>query len=325
MNSFVPAIVALLLIILLGPRPKLIPRRPEVDVPTDLSLRELAAWLANKEAAVPELVDGADARIQFANPDAPAKTSLCFVYIHGFSATWPETAPVTERLAARFSANVLQARLTGHGTVSDDMVTPAEAWLESMAETLEIALQLGDKLVIVATSTGAPLSVWLASRRGVADKLHAMLFMSPNFKIRSRFDFLLTAQWSRHWIHWFVGRHREWEPINEAQAKYWTWRYSTLALIEMQKVVDWANHQRFEDFTVPLAIMYMRNDPTIDPEAAIAAFKRWGAADKALMPVTVDGDKPDHVFAGDIVGPHRTDWCVAQFAEFLERLPDTPH
>ena len=325
MNSFVPAIVALLLIIVLGPRPKLIARRPEVEVPVDLSLTELADWLAKKEASVSGLVDGAEACIQFADPAAPAKTPLCFVYIHGFSATRPETAPVTEHLAARFSANVLQARLAGHGMGSDDMVAPAEEWLESMAETLEIALQLGDKLVIVATSTGAPLSVWLASRPGVADKLRAMLFMSPNFKIRSRLDFLLTAPWSRHWIHWIIGRHREWEPVNEAQAKYWTWRYSTLALIEMQKVVDWATHQKFENFTVPLAIMYMKNDPTIDPEAAIAAFKRWGTANKVLIPVTVDGDKPDHVFAGDIVGPHRTDWCVAQFAEFLKSLPSDRH
>lgn len=320
MNSFVPAAITLTLLFLLGPRPRLIARRPDVDVPTDLDLPALARWLSDREARVAGLVEGADARIQFANPGAPARTPLCFVYIHGFSATWPETAPVTERIAARFSANILQARLAGHGTVSDDMLTPAEDWLVSMTETWELATQLGEKVVIVATSTGAPLSVWLASLAGVRDNLHALLFMSPNFGIRSRFDFLLMGPWSKYWLHFFIGKYREWEPANEAQARFWTYRYSTLALIEMQKVVTWARNQDLGRFLTPLAVMYMKNDPTIDPAAAIDAWERWGATHKALIPVTIDGEAPDHVFAGDITGPQRTDWCVARFIEFLDGL-----
>lgn len=318
------SLVVLVLAFLLGPRPRLDPRAPPSRVPAGLSLAELADWLQATEAQVPGLVGGAEARIQFAEPGSPVKTPLSFLYIHGFSATWPETAPLTERLARQFGANTLQARLAGHGMGSEDMVTPAEAWLASMIDAFDIASRLGNKVVIVATSTGAPLSVWLATQPAFANRLHAMLFMSPNFRIRSSFDFLLTWPWSRYWLHWFIGRYREWEPRSEAEAKYWNYRYSTLALIEMQKAVAWARRRDFERITVPLATMYMRNDPTIDPAAAIAVFERWGSDHKALIPVAVDGDQPEHVFVGDITAPHRTDWCVAQFAAFLSDLPAGP-
>lgn len=320
MSTYLTSLLALIVLFLLGPRPRLQARPPKVSVPDHLSLPDLAHWLSQKEERVTGLIDGADARIEFANPDAPAKTALCFVYIHGFSATWQETHPVTTTLASHFSANVLQARLAGHGARDEDMVTPAEQWLASMVETWQIASQLGEKVVLVATSTGAPLCVWLASLPEVQPRLQALLFMSPNFRVRTRFDFLLTAPWSKHWVPLIIGRHREWEPISEEQAKYWTYRYPTLALIEMQKVVDWAKGQDLAQFTTPLAVMYMKNDPTIDPDAAVDAFNAWGGEHKALIPVTIEGEAAEHVFAGDITGPQRTNWCVAQFAAFLETL-----
>ncbi|MCB1693971.1 MAG: alpha/beta hydrolase [Pseudomonadales bacterium] len=316
---FVAALL-IVVVVVFGPRPRLGEPPGDPNVPQVDDLTDLAAWLREKEASVPGLIDGADARVVFANPDTPAKTELCFVYIHGFSATWPETAPVTSRIAETFGANVLQARLAGHGVGHEPMTTPAEAWLESMLETWRVARQLGNEIVLVATSTGAPLAIWLATRAETAGAIKAMLFMSPNFGIRSKFDFLLTMPWSRYWIHWFIGRVREWAPQSELEAKYWTWKYSTLSLIEMQKVVDWCNAQAARRFTWPLAMMYMKNDPTVDPAKAIRFFERWGGRTKALIPVTLDGEVAQHVFAGDITAPHRTDWAVQQFTTFLSRL-----
>jgi esterase/lipase len=150
----------------------------------------------------------------------------------------------------------------------------------------------------------------------VRPHLHALLFMSPNFRVRVPYDFLFTAPWARYFLP-LISARREWEPINEAQARYWQYSYSTLAIIEMQKAVDWTRKQDLSTFDIPLAVMYMRNDPTIDPAAAIAAFHAWGSENKQLIEVEPDGDAPDHVFAGDICAPHRTEWTVGQFARFL--------
>ncbi|MCB1647355.1 MAG: hypothetical protein KDI36_17970, partial [Pseudomonadales bacterium] len=73
-------------------------------------------------------------------------------------------------------------------------------------------------------------------------------------------------------------------------------------------------------FHVPLAVMYMKNDPTIYPPAAISFFHRWGAQDKVLIPVSIDGDAEEHVFTGQLGGPHRTDWTISQFSQFLDRI-----
>ncbi len=293
---------------------------PSHSVPETENLSELASWLDEFESSIPNLVEGAEARIQFANEDSPAKTPLCFVYLHGFSATWPETAPITERLAEQFGANVLQARLAGHGVGAEGMLTPAEDWLDSVHMTWKLAEQLGDRVVIVATSTGATLAVWLAAQQAAREKLHALLFMSPNFGIRSPFDFLLTAPFSGVLVRVLLGAERAWEPINEAQARFWTNRYSTRALTEMQKVVDWVKGRDLGAFETPLATMVMKNDPTIDPVAAVKAHERWGGSPKSLIPIEIDPDEESHVFAGDITAPHRTGWVVERFAAFLADL-----
>jgi esterase/lipase len=313
------AVIGLLLIVfILGPRPKLNAKAPPSRVPEGLTGIDLEYWLIGREAQVSNIIDGAEARISWHDPKAPAKTPLCFLYVHGFSASRQETAPVTQLLAERYHANIYDARLEGHGVGHDGMFSEAESWLQSMIDAWEVASRLGERVVIVATSTGAPLSIWLASQPGVADRLQAILLMSPNFKVRSPFGFLLTWPWAPHWVQLVIGKTHEWEPESEAHGLYWTSRYSTLALIQMQKTVDWLKTQNLVNYKTPLALMYMRNDSTINPEAAVKALNLWGSHLKKSIPVTLDGETAEHVFVGHLGGPHRTEWTVDQFAQFLE-------
>ena len=308
---------------ILGPRPQLKASYKKNPMP-EMPIERLAGWLQDRESRVPDLISGAGAHICWAKTSQPSKTRLSFLYLHGFSATWPETAPVTQRLADHFQSNVVQGRIAGHGTGPDGMLATAEEWLQSIGELFELAQRIGDKVVIVATSTGAPLSVWLALQPELADKLHACLFMSPNFRVRSRLGFLLTWPWSKYWIQIILGKEIQSEPKSEAEANCWTQRYSTLALIEMQKTLDWANHQDFTNIHIPMAMMYMENDATVYPPAAINVFNLWRSELKYLYRVTIDGDAPEHVFVGDITAPHRTDWCVKMFIEFLEKVDSDP-
>ncbi|MEX2489267.1 MAG: alpha/beta fold hydrolase [Pseudomonadales bacterium] len=303
-------------------RPRLDPCAPEPRVPNDLNLTELAEWLNQQEQAAGNVIPGAEATITWATPESPEKTPLCFMYIHGFSATRQETAPLTERIATHFGGNTLYVRIAGHGTGPEGMLTEAEAWLQSMVDAWRIATQLGDQVVLVGTSTGAPLSIWLACQPDVGARIYAMLFMSPNFRVRNRFGFLLTWPLARHWIQWIAGKTHQWEPINEEHGRYWSNRYATRAIIEMQKMVDWANRQDLGKISIPLAVMYMKNDPVVDADSAIKAFHQWGAERKRLIPVAIDGDKAEHVFVGRITAPHRIDWCVDQFIAFLDDIGD---
>lgn len=319
----VTALTVVLVVVLFRARPRLDPTAPPATVPHDLDPKAMANWLNQQEQDAGNVVPGAEANIQWANPAAPGKTPFCFMYVHGFSATRQETAPVTERIAAHFGGNTLYVRIAGHGTGPAGMLMETETWLQSMVDAWHIASRLGDKVVLVATSTGAPLCIWLASQQGVTDRLHAMLLMSPNFRVRNRFGFLLTWPLSRHWIQKVIGNTHRWEPASEEHGRYWSNDYSTLALIQMQKMVDWVNKQDLGCYKTPLALMYMKNDPVVDANAAVKAFDRWGTDRKRLIPVTIDGERAEHVFVGRITAPHRIDWVVDRFTEFLEDIADS--
>ena len=91
---FLVVITAIGLVFAFGPRPRLNPTAGGTLVPSNLSMKDLDAWLIEAEATVPDLTPGAEASITFQEPDNPSKTSLSFLYLHGFSATRQETAPV---------------------------------------------------------------------------------------------------------------------------------------------------------------------------------------------------------------------------------------
>ena len=316
------AILLIVFVILLGPRPQLKPQPPKSNVPTNLSMIGLKTWLEEAESAVPDLILGAEANLKWADPDCPQRTELSLLYIHGFSATPKETSPLTERLATSFSANCVHARLAGHG-VEPGMTSTAEEWLQSVIDAWDIAQRIGDRVVVVGTSTGATLSVWLAHQPFTADRIHAAIFLAPNFNVRSAFSLLLTWPWAPYWVSLIVGRYYEWEPQNEMEARYWTTRYPVHALIEMQKTVDWSHNIDYASFQIPLATMYMRNDPTIDPHAAVAIHEAWGSEQKKLIPVSLDGDESQHVFVGDITSPHRVNWCTERLELFLRNLENS--
>lgn len=311
-------VVVLALVFFLAPRPRLDPSVPDSQVPADLSPAELEMWLAAHELAHDAVIEGADATIHWA--DGPEVQDLCLLYVHGFSATRQETAPLTGRIAEELGANVVYTRLAGHGLAHNAMQAAAEHWLQSMVDSWEVAARIGRRVVVIAVSTGAPLSIWLNEHVARRDQVHSFVFLAPNFRIRSPFGFLLTWPWAPHWIHLLVGRERSWEPENELAGRYWTHRYSTRAVIEMQKVVDWAKRQRLDSRNVPLATLYMEGDPTISHEAAVDFHEAWEADSKRLHAVTVDADNPQHVFVGDITAPHRLDWCVDACVDFIRSV-----
>ncbi|MEM7364932.1 MAG: alpha/beta fold hydrolase [Pseudomonadota bacterium] len=282
---------------------------------------ELSQWLAAQEHKA-QVTDGTEAHIVFADASKPAPTRWVFLYLHGFSATWPETAPLTQTLANHYQANVFQSRLSGHGLGTEGMHASAEDWLESVATQFHIASRLGDQIIIVATSTGAALSVWLAQH--YPERIDAILHLSPNYRVRNPLGQILTWPWSPLWVPWIVGSYREWEPISEEQRRFWSTRQPVSALIEMQKVVDWVQQQDLSKIQVPLATMYMINDPTIAPNAAVKAHRQWGADYKQLIKVVPDGNEASHVFVGDICGPSRNEWCTEQFRLFLDPLRASP-
>lgn len=304
-------------------RPKLSTQTPESRVPENLQIKDLSGWLGNYEAQQPFVVDGGAARIRYQDPESPAQTPFAFLGIHGFSACRQETAPVTQRLADDFKANLIELRLAGHGLTESGMDCPAEDWLASVVDSYDLACRLGEQVILVGTSTGAPLACWADRQLQQRYKApFAHLFMAPNFKINNPFDFLLTMPFAESIVPRLLGRTHSWTPENDAAARYWTSTYDIQAVIEMQKVVDWFRAQPPRAWTTPMAMMVMDNDPTISAKAAKQVFQQWQTDDKARLPILTEPNAIAHVFAGDIVAPNRTEQTIEAFSGFLQSLKD---
>ena len=85
---------------------------PRAPPPADLA--ELDGWLHASEAAFTDLRPGTNKGIVWHGADRQRRP-WAVVYLHGFSASRLETAPLAEVVAQALGAHVFYTRLTGHG------------------------------------------------------------------------------------------------------------------------------------------------------------------------------------------------------------------
>ncbi|RWX60357.1 alpha/beta hydrolase, partial [Mesorhizobium sp. M4B.F.Ca.ET.089.01.1.1] len=151
------------------------------------------AYLAREEAAVPNIRDGLEKEIIWANPMVHAKTPLAMVYIHGFSASKGEVRPLPDDVADELGANLFYTRLTGHGQDGAAMAEGSvNAWINDYEEALAIGRAIGDRVIVIATSTGGSLAAWAATEPRASDGVAAIAFISPNFGVKASGAELLT-------------------------------------------------------------------------------------------------------------------------------------
>ena len=304
----------LMLVFVLGPRASVEPGAAAPDLPEDLD-----AYLAAAEARFNDLRPGVEKQIVWAD-SSHRKTPVSVVYLHGFSATRQETRPLSDTLAARLGANLFYTRLTGHGRTDDALgEATAEAWLADAAEALAIGQRLGERVVLVGTSTGATLAVWLAAQPATRD-LAALVLVSPNFYPKDPSARFLLWPWGQQMLRLMQGEYREWPPRNEEQRKYWTTRYPSRVLVELMSLVDLVEKTDLGQIEAPTLVLYSPQDQVISAERIEARFPEIGAAAKRLVPVEVSGDSSNHVIAGDVLSPETTLPLADEIYDFLQPL-----
>lgn len=291
--------------------------------PPDADADALEAWLAASEARHPDVVPGAEKSIVWAHADR-RRTALSIVYLHGFTATRQEVAPLCDRLAAALGANLHYTRLTGHGRAPAALgEAGAEDWLRDAAEALAIGRALGERVIIVGTSTGGTLALWLA-QRAEADDIAAQILISPNLGPHDERATLLAGPWGYQLQRLLIGEEYRWQPANERQAKYWTWRYPARALVPMMALVKMVRGSPLETITVPTLVIHSPRDTVVSPARIEAAYERLGAAYKRIVKIEDSEDRAHHVLAGDILAPGGTDALLTTMLAFLSPLALQP-
>lgn len=308
-----------ILLFAVGPRPRVRLDGKAPPVPQDPA--KVADYLAEREGAVASLRPGTEARVVWAG--APGtKTRLSFVYLHGFSASRRETAPLAENLARRYAANLFEARLTGHGASGEALgAATAEDWIRDTREALALGRVLGDRTVVIGSSTGATLALLVGAED--QQEVAAYILLSPNFGPRDASAGLLLWPWARHWIPLIIGNERSWTPENPEHGQFWTTRYPVEALFSMMGLVEAARVSDLSRLTAPILIMHSDEDPVVDPESIEEAFIRMTGAEPRRREV-VQGPGDHHVIAGDILARERTSVIEERVKVFLQSADISP-
>jgi len=97
-------------------------------------------------------------------PAARRKTPVSLVYIHGFSASPKDIAPVIETLQARSAPTPFSPRLAAHGrtTPAEFATVTAQDWLDDAREALAVGRRIGSRVILIGISTGALLATMAA-------------------------------------------------------------------------------------------------------------------------------------------------------------------
>lgn len=262
---------------------------PKVDTPVlDKSLPEvtpdlvqLEREIARHEGAIPNIKPDNEARIVWAD-SIPRKTPYSIVYLHGWSASQEEGDPIHLETAKRYGCNLYLPRLFGHGIKEEEamLTVTADKLLESAKQAIAVGKQLGDNVILMATSTGGTLALYLA---GGDTDIAGLLLFSPNIAIFDPSSKFLTKPWGLQLAKLAnEGDYHEFKNVTEQNSKYWTTKYRMEALTQLQVLVEETmNEETFASVRQPVFLGYyyrdeIHQDSTVSVPAMLNMFEQLG-------------------------------------------------
>ena len=302
--KIIAALVALLAIVyFLGPKPAApIYNNNLIQVPAEPTALE--DYIRFKEAAHKVKPDN-EARIVWANDSTKAKTPYVIVYLHGFSASQEEGNPVHRNIAKQFGCNMYLARLSEHGIDTTDALvnmTATSLW-ESAKEAYAIGKQLGDKVILMGTSTGGTVALELASN---FDDVAGLVLYSPNIAINNPSAFLTNNPWGLQIARMVMGgKENILKNRTDTYKKYWNHQYRLEAVVELQELLETTMiPSHFNKIKCPLlTLYYFKDEKNQDPVVKVSAMKEMFEAVgtpanlKRIVPIPEAGN---HVLASPI-------------------------
>ncbi len=299
------AVTAALLLFAWGPRPHLLsPERRAIDraVPTEPAA--LDTWIAAREDRFPDLREGTRAHIRWAD-GVPERRELALVVLHGFSASPGELRPLPDRVADGLGAHVVYARLAGHGLSGADLARPgAGAWLADAERAYRIGTRIADRVVLMGSSTGATLGLWLQVHHAHDPSLLGAVHLSPNLGLASAPAEALAWPWVPPLLTTVVPEHC-FEVLGPDHARLWTPCYDTRAVVSLVALLEHVRGLPLEEARQPTLLIWNPDDNVIRTDLAAAAAARMPAA--RIHPHAPPPDRSQHVLAGDVLNPGGTE------------------
>jgi pimeloyl-ACP methyl ester carboxylesterase len=302
-------ISVLTIIYLFGPHPE----KPvyAVEMPAvPAEAVKLEAYIMDMESRRPVKPEN-EARIIWQNDSLKNKTEYAVVYLHGFSASQEEGDPVHTYFARKYGCNLYLARLAEHGLDTAEALInlTADNYWESAKQALAIGKQLGQKVILVGTSTGGTQALQLAA--AFPNDVAALVLMSPNIEINDPNAWILNNHWGLQLARLVKkGNYNIASDQRDIYKKHWYSKYRLEGTVALQEMLETSmNEKTFAKITQPLLLLYYyKDDEHQDNVVKVSAMKKMfelvstAAASKKAVAVPNAGDHVmgSYIKSGDL-------------------------
>jgi esterase/lipase len=244
---------------LMGPKPPPPGYNKELPV-VPVEATALEQYIAQNESKHKIKPDN-EARIVWKDSSIKQKTDYSIVYLHGFSASQGEGEPTHRKIANKFGCNLYLSRLAEHGidTTEPLIKLTVEKYWQSAKEAYAIGKQLGNKVILMGTSTGATLALKLAAE---FPDVHALVLLSPNIALYDGTAWVLNNPWGLQMARIIKGsRYIYSQDKRELFKKYWYDRFRIEGVVALQELLESSmNTITFNKVKQPLLCLYYYKD-----------------------------------------------------------------
>lgn len=312
---FVLMIVAVLAIVyLFGPQP--------ATPVYDKTLPAVSADISSIDNYVKEtesqhkIKPGNEAEIVWANDSLKQKTEYAIVYLHGFTASKEEGNPIHKNIAKKFGCNLYLSRLEGHGLDTTDQLIniTAENYWQSVKQALAIGKKLGNKIIVMGTSTGGTNALQLAA--AYPNDIAALLLLSPNIAINDPNAWIANNHWGLQIAR--LVKHGDFVSSKDQRdvfKKYWYSHFRLEGVSALQELLETSmTKETFEKISQPTLMLYyykdaVHQDSVVKVSAMQDMFERLKTSvdkkRKVAMPNTGDHVLGSPIKSHDVEGVKR--------------------
>ena len=265
-------LIVLLIGFISGPRVS----KPQVNTeltPFQGSLDE-AVEVIQRDSIENETRPGNASKFIWYNDSLKNKTEYVLVYLHGFSASPEEGNPAHYYFANRYGMNLYIPRLFEHGLKKDIPLKnfTGEGFINSAKEAIAKAKVLGDKVIIMACSTGATAGLYIAS--GNPD-IHALICYSPNVDLYDKTSNIITMPWGVQLSKMVIGGDIYHWDADSIRQQYWYTDYAVESIAEMKAMLQTTMvTEVFNKIEQPLFMgYYYKNEKEQDNTVSVEKMK----------------------------------------------------
>ena len=240
---------------------------------------KLDAFLEEREAAY-DLKPGTEAKIAWQPDGERRQTEYAIVYLHGFRASHPEVDPVHRTIAEKFGYNLFLSRMEEHGIDNDYPLLDltVEKMLQSARFAFEVGKRIGKKVILMGTSTGGSLALWLASREPYKSRISSLILYSPLIRFYGLKGKLLMNAASRGMLRIVPGKNYliKTKGMTYAEERIWNKAYALKGALELGSFIQqYMQESLFSDVHVPTFTgYYYKNSEEQDTVVSVSAIKK---------------------------------------------------